>query len=49
MLTYDVFYRNSVVRRQSDLNGLFSLSDLIGLPTGSILHTLDHFNMTYED
>lgn len=42
MLKYDIFYRNSVVRRTGDLGSVKSLSDQKELPSGATVHLLDN-------
>lgn len=49
MMPYDIFFRRFVVRRRGDLSGSIPLSSLTGLPTGSVLHLVDHLNMNYVD
>ena len=46
MLTYELFFRNFMVRKVGDLNSLKDMSDLKQLPTGAILHILDNLHET---
>lgn len=44
-IRYDMFFRNFIVRRLSDITKVQSLENLKELPMFSVLHTLDNFNM----